>query len=214
MRRFSRRLFVILMLAIPLALAFLWVKSYYGNDYIFWRWLTVTDENGRTVDITSRTSKEWREQSGAKFQTRYLAIASRGGGLCFGVVLGRYMAKKDVDPTLLLLKLEYRNLDHRTVGIAHSSSTEYPLSEENLLLGFGWQRHRYTPPENKDFSYREHWAIVVPHWCIFTIVSLPTQLFVFRFIRRSRWRARGCCLKCGYDIRATPGKCPECGAEF
>src|SRR5258706_3232010 len=150
MRRFSRRLFVILMLAIPLALAFLWIKSYYGNDYIFWRWLTVTDENGRTVDITSRTSKEWREQSGAKFKTRYLAIASRGGGLCFGVVLGRYVATKDIDPTLIFLNLQIRNVNRRTFGIAHSRSTEYPLIEENLLLGFGWQRRLYTAPENKD----------------------------------------------------------------
>src|SRR5258705_5436292 len=116
MRLFSRyNFFIALLAAMLLAEVMLWIRSYWGNDYIFCRWVSVTDENGHSADLTSRTIRQWRESVGSKFRTRYLAIASRGGGDSFGLGLGRYVVSGDFDPTLTLLLVREEN--YRT---AHS----------------------------------------------------------------------------------------------
>ena len=220
MRLFSRYNLLILIAAAPLLFEVtLWIRSYFGNDYVFCRWLKVTDENGNSADLMGRTPRQWHEHSGSKFQARYAAIASRGGGVCLGLVLGRYVTNGDFEPTttmLLLREQTYRTTHDRRgrfIGIAHSASTEYPLIEEEPRFGFDYQNHLYGTAWNKDFVYREHWAVVVPHWFVFLLMLLPTNRLLIHYARKARWQARGCCLKCGYDLRATPAKCPECGRD-
>ena len=51
----------------------------------------------------------------------------------------------------------------------------------------------------------------VPHWFVVGLL-LPVPLAWAIVARRERRRRRaGLCLMCGYDLRATPGQCPECG---
>ena len=42
--------------------------------------------------------------------------------------------------------------------------------------------------------------------------ALPAVLLLWRRQVPRRRRARGLCPACGYDLRASPGPCPECGA--
>ncbi len=54
--------------------------------------------------------------------------------------------------------------------------------------------------------------IGVPHWCVALLTSVAPVVTTIRTFRRKRAAHDGCCRQCGYDLRATPTKCPECGS--
>ena len=82
--------------------------------------------------------------------------------------------------------------------------------------GFSYFR-RDKQPFNRPPVTGWYWGYVVvgvPCWAVVVSTGVLPGLWVrqWRIRRRKRWReARGLCPGCGYDLRATPGRCPECG---
>jgi hypothetical protein len=69
------------------------------------------------------------------------------------------------------------------------------------------------------FAYRTAWAgaqtvnhaFILPCWFLLSVLVVsPVALIARRWVWRARRRA-GACAMCGYDLRATPQRCPECG---
>jgi hypothetical protein len=61
------------------------------------------------------------------------------------------------------------------------------------------------------FGGRRLVILWVPYWLCVILLATPSLLLTAALLRR-RYRARrGCCETCGYDLRATPDRCPECG---
>jgi hypothetical protein len=56
--------------------------------------------------------------------------------------------------------------------------------------------------------------ISVPFWQVGLAVGVPLVLGVRTFWKRRYWGARGYCAGCGYDVRYSSGRCPECGVEI
>lgn len=70
--------------------------------------------------------------------------------------------------------------------------------EVNPFGSYIWSDHYYAVPD---------WFIVV----ISGLGSFRSVRWCARRFRDGRRRARGCCAACGYNLRATPERCPECG---
>ena len=75
-------------------------------------------------------------------------------------------------------------------------------------LGFRAVTSHNDPPSVRPRSYQ---SVSVPYY-ILTLLTLVLPACRLRQFRRDRWRRRpGLCPACGYDLRATPDRCPECG---
>lgn len=53
--------------------------------------------------------------------------------------------------------------------------------------------------------------LVLPLWPLLVPVTLITLVLLRREARRARRVRAGCCANCGYDLRASHDRCPECG---
>ncbi len=76
-------------------------------------------------------------------------------------------------------------------------------------LGFHLAAHQYQ--DSASSIPRKCRGIAVPHWFLISVTAigpLARVLYIFRPRRRPR---PGFCPICGYDLRATPDRCPECG---
>jgi len=56
------------------------------------------------------------------------------------------------------------------------------------------------------------WIGFIRCWLLFALLAVLPSLHVSSTIRSLGRRRAGHCRRCGYDLRATPDRCPECGA--
>ena len=76
------------------------------------------------------------------------------------------------------------------------------------FAGFAWYQLRNTRTGARSV------ISVTPFWSLALVTAVPPLIWVTRRLRDRRRRAQaGLCPTCGYDLRATPDRCPECGAS-
>ena len=172
-----------------LALAIvLWARSYFTSD--FWFRSRFHDEGSWTI---------WTQDS---------AWAGRGGIGFNRTVQSGTPPGYERDMRSLMQK--------HAAGIRwHQTRTPmYPNfnfnSNDKPVLGF-----RLATFDNSAMRGGPTWGfqLIVPLWFMCIVFSLAPAIWIWRW-RRRRWQAwAGLCQKCGYDLRATPDQCPECGAK-
>ncbi len=86
------------------------------------------------------------------------------------------------------------------------NAVDYP---EYSAAGFGFLeigvRNDPTAPRTRVF--------IIPFWFLTCVAAILPALSGWSLVRRHRSIVmQGLCKNCGYDLRATPDRCPECGA--
>lgn len=115
-----------------------------------------------------------------------------------------------------------RRLNSRGGGARH----EYQVPDRGFrFLGFGvfagtaysWPAYLYPgvpmPVNRTDprWGRDQYVAISFPHWLAVLIFGILPFRWYRQLRRGQRNAATGRCGVCGYDLRATPDRCPECG---
>ena len=84
-----------------------------------------------------------------------------------------------------------------------------PKSVWNRLGFWYWPNSARIMQASNEAFLHQSW--IVPKWFILLAPACPAAAWAAAWLWRRRRRRAGLCKTCGYDLRATPGRCPECG---
>jgi hypothetical protein len=128
-----------------------------------------------------------------------------------------------VQPRSDVITTDSYGFNYTTYAVEHNS--RYPNIRRTIswyLLGFRFELVRQvlyprwiSHGDNQTIEWGPvaTWGVAVPGWaCIALSAILPIRwVILFRRKRREEKIAAGICLRCGYDLRSSPERCPECG---
>jgi hypothetical protein len=173
------------------AIISLWVRSLTIQDDINYSWPTMAEGRYSRID--------WTAYSQIGFIT---------------------FVRQQIIPTTdereqLLKKQDQRSGWKLERGVADS----YDATWSGFIRGFSGFGIESGVQQHGDWRTPVH-SMSFPLWLPLLLASLPADIAFLRILRhrrahrRARRRAaRNHCPTCNYDLRATPGRCPECGSE-
>jgi hypothetical protein len=173
----------------------LWIMTYFGQIH---------------------SSRGWIVQVQGWAHTRFVSMSAGRGGL--EVAAGsNWYSKEFVDKgglwrVMMNFPWSYR-LGEKTIYPSDTFANLAGIRHYAKGGGFAWVQLEAAPP-GKYTAPRlgtDGHIIVLPLWFLtLTFGAWPAMASV-RWRRRRREARKGLCPRCGYDLRASPDRCPECG---
>jgi hypothetical protein len=80
-------------------------------------------------------------------------------------------------------------------------------------VGFHVAHSTYGDRSVPELKQYRRTVLQVPRWFPAAVLAIAPLSTLFRRVRKRAGAGGALCPTCGYDLRATPGRCPECGAE-
>jgi hypothetical protein len=117
-------------------------------------------------------------------------------------------SERSQEPNPTFQRLRSGSLLYRFGGGPDTQSVphHFPLTW-GFQFSFHHEAYGFTDPKTAPLI----WAITMPIWFLLVIFSIIPTFWTIRTYRRWRRPKAGCCAGCGYDLRASTDKCPECG---
>ena len=222
----KRRLFTILSalsLLLSVAVVVMCVRSYYVHDVV------VLGTRDRSYQMSSMGGKLWlfdHEQrlTGVPMPLPYVGqyplapiARERGEAMSELIASASDAAAAEARFASLASLLEAGN-DRRREEMPEAERAVHRARERQMRAVVRWQAAKATGRGDSRAGFmwyagdgRTSRFAATPYWCLFAIAALaPAAQLLLRLHRRRRARG-GLCAACGYDLRATPGRCPECG---
>jgi hypothetical protein len=182
--------------ALLAALAVLWVRSYWRGD---------------TVKYEAR----WRDGTHSVYRRLY--VTSSGGGIAAArtslalddafVVPPRVVGLSAVRPSPTRPPRDWSVTSYANPGYPFKLGVAVSPAHH-----VGFQFYHARPSAGPNFV-NDEWRLVMPHWFpVLAAAVVPVAWLSTRWRNRRRLAlAAGRCARCGYDLRGTPERCPECG---
>lgn len=171
-----------LSLVVCVGISVLWVRSYFD------------------VDVLTRTTFPGRAAM------RWWVACSARGRIVLGTTQVTVVGSDFGESWRAVYPSGFR-LDRAAIKDVASESIQFPENTLWQRMGFAMQREHSTGIGN----FSDGIALSIPHWSVAApFAILPTRRFVAA-LRRRRAKRFNRCPSCGYDLRATPDHCPECG---
>jgi hypothetical protein len=185
-----------------------WVRGYWAREYF-----------AVVREVTTReqwVSREWAvEWGGGDVGVCYAparadAAAAHEAGCPPGVRWGRRSNRRVPSP----LSRAYAAWAGGWVRAGHRAEA---LWDHAGIMAGRAQGHDWASSLSVDAvrrADRRYYWLILPCWmaaALFALLPAHRTRAVLRRRRAARRAKAGLCIRCGYDLRATPGRCPECG---
>jgi hypothetical protein len=152
---------------------------------------------GDVLTITKNVSKP------QEFEQVEIGLVTSRGRLLFSCRESRFLLKDPADQSFFLARYP--------IG----TRSKWVVMRPDQILDLGWNR---TFCRRLGFLFQTYQSrgisrsyLAAPTWFVALPFALVPFWTIFRISQRARRRQKGWCIFCGYDLRASPEKCPECG---
>jgi hypothetical protein len=130
------------------------------------------------------------------------SVTAAGGFRSVGgsIVCRRVVSARDGQPLPAEPFGEWSSFAYRTASPA----------EQIMRLEAKWEAPGFSVVDANVANVRIR-GVAVAYWLLAALTAVAPAWRLGCFARLEHRRRPGVCAACGYDLRATPGRCPECG---